>query len=630
MKGYQTHETFWADYQMYCKMFFRACFLGLLLQIAFLAVAIYGMRADLNNIYISGTNIKMPFTIVLKYCTGYSGLRSGVDMPVESQLQPYARNHTKMPVAIYREFVDWLTDDTYKELQEMLMNRFKYSFLVYLLTAIYLVYFINTSRGLEGKKILRGAQLTPLKVLNERLAKEALKNPLSCLQIGDTILPYEMESKHILVLGSAGSGKGVLLNQLVAQITARKKRNQTRERCVFYDLKGEFVSKQYDPQRDYIFSPFDARSLGWNIFNELDLPPDYDVISKSLFLAPDTKDEYWYNCAKDVFRTGLVYLKKNNTTRNIDLWEFFSSSIEVITAAFNTLPIVERGALKHIDKADSPTSATIISILQERIGFFRYLVDIDGDFSFRKFIREQSAHHGGQFISQPNLYILNIEQYETIFKPLMTLAIDTMIRETLSLPDDLNRRIFFIIDELGTLYRMNSILKLETVGRSKGACLICANQDLGRIEDQYGKANLKSFFNNFNTNFTFRIREPETADFLSKAIGEQHLLTTMQSRQMSPNDIGDRKSFSEQEKMERLIIPTEFQEQNDLEAIINIANFGIAHITIPPIFYKERYQNFIMRTFLESYGAENKKDTESENDKKITVQKNPDISKLMI
>lgn len=208
-----------------------------------------------------------------------------------------------------------------------------------------------------------------------------------------------------------------------------------------------------------------------------------------------------YNCAKDVFRTGLVYLKLNRKTKNKDLWEFFSQTLEAIQAAFTTLPLAERGALKHIDKSDSPASASIVSILQERIQFFRYLVDIDGDFSFRQFIRNQNKSE--IFSPQPNLYILNIEQYETIFKPLMTLAIDTMIRETLSLPDDLNRRIFFIIDELGTLYKMNSILKLETVGRSKGACLICANQDLGRIEEQYGKANLKSFFNNFNTNFTF-------------------------------------------------------------------------------------------------------------------------------
>ena len=33
----------------------------------------------------------------------------------------------------------------------------------------------------------------------------------------------------------------------------------------------------------------------------------------------------------------------------------------------------ELGALKHIDKADSNQAASVISILQERLTFFRYL-----------------------------------------------------------------------------------------------------------------------------------------------------------------------------------------------------------------------------------------------------------------
>ncbi|MBP2667321.1 MAG: conjugative transfer protein TraD, partial [Firmicutes bacterium] len=196
-----------------------------------------------------------------------------------------------------------------------------------------------------------------------------------------------------------------------------------------------------------------------------------------------------------------------------------------------------------------------------------------------------------------NLFILNIEQYSTLFKPLMTLCLDMMIRETLSLPDSLTRRIWFIIDELGTLYRMDSVIKLETVGRSKGGCLICANQDLGRIEEMYGRANLKSFFNNFNTNFTFRIREPETAEFLSKAIGDQQLIKTSHSRQMSPSDAGDRRSENEQERTERLVMPVEFQGLKDLEAVVNIAGFGVSKITVPPIFYEERHPNFVLRKF---------------------------------
>ncbi len=166
--------------------------------------------------------------------------------------------------------------------------------------------------------------------------------------------------------------------------------------------------------------------------------------------------------------------------------------------------------------------------MQNGIKFFRYLTDLDGEFSFRRYIHEQRQG------VQPNLFILNVDQYAELFKPLMTLAINIMVRETLSLPDDLNRRIWFIIDELGTLSRMDSIIRLETVGRSKGACIICANQDLGRIEEVYGQANKQSFFNNFNTTLTFRSANRKRRTFFA-SIGERQVIKVSRSKQMSPS-----------------------------------------------------------------------------------------------
>lgn len=147
---------------------------------------------------------------------------------------------------------------------------------------------------------------------------------------------------------------------------------------------------------------------------------------------------------------------------------------------------------------------------------------------------------------------------------------------------------------------MKSILNLLTVGRSKGGALICSTQDLGRIEEAYGKSNTKTFFNNFGTNIFFRIKEPETAKFLSDALGEKEIITRMESRQMSPSEIGDRKSISDQEKMKKLILPTEFQELPDLHAIISISNFGVSKLRVPAIFYQERYPNFVPRELDES------------------------------
>ena len=577
MKGYETHESFWADTKMYINMIRRALLMGMIIQIALLISSVY---TNFVNIY-SQDGTKMPFAVAIKYTTGIGSIFTG-RQSVDAELVPYAKGWPHLEPKYYRSVADYATDGAYANAKENCHWAFIGSFGAYFISLAYIRYFWSSACAQKDEKYIRGAQMSSLETMNKRLAIAARKSPMSRLRIGNTLLPFEMESKHILILGTSGSGKGVLLNQLIAQITERPS-----GKYIVYDPKGEFIAKQFQ-HGDYIFNPFDIRSLRWNIFNELEVPPDFDVVAKSLFAPPDSRDSYWYNCAADVFRTGLVYLKIQGTTSNTDLWNFFSQTLSEIQKSFRTLPIGEQGALKHIDKADSPAASSIISILQERIQFFRYLTDMDGDFSFRRFIREEN---------NDNLYILNFEQYANIFRPMMTLAIDTMTREALSLPDDLNRRIFFIIDELGTLNRMDSILHLLTVGRSKGACLFCANQDLGRIEEKYGRANLKTFFNNFNTNFVFRIREPETANFLSQAIGEQQKIKTSQSRQMSPQDIGDRKSMSEQEKTERLIMPTEFQFLQDLHAYINIAGFGVSQIIVPKVFFQERNPPFIMRQF---------------------------------
>ena len=218
MKGYQTHEAFWADLKMYINMVMRAIMLGLVVQVAILLIAIYGVGSELfNDTYVRGTNIKMPASVAMKYYTGFSGLFMKDQINVEPQLQPYANSNTRLPLDIYRGFVDWLTDDAYINAQDTMSTRFYMSFWGYVVTVIYLAIFISTAKKIEEEKFLRGAQITPIKVLNKKLAQEAKKSPLSCLTIGDTILPFEMEPTHILILGTAGSGKGVLLNQLVAQ-----------------------------------------------------------------------------------------------------------------------------------------------------------------------------------------------------------------------------------------------------------------------------------------------------------------------------------------------------------------------------------------------------------------------------
>ena len=581
MKGYLSHESFWTDVRMFLKMLKISLIISLVLQIFYLFFSFCISFSQLASTPVFA-DIKLPRSAVIKYYVG----SPGGSVPVERDLR-FLFGAEKVPLEVYRDVLNRRTLNGFTHFSSSIKEMFHKSFKAYYFALIYIVIFYLKSYFEVKDKYVRGISLLPIRRLNRRLRRGAKKDKVRNLRIGKSVIPRKMEPAHLLILGAAGSGKSVLLNQLFQQINERKTEDNP-ERVVVYDMKGEFIEKQYT-EGDYIFSPFDVRTVKWSFFNEIKTLPDFDVISKSLYISPDEKSEYWYNCAKDVFRTGLIYLYMNGKTLNNDIWEFFSGSLEDIKSAFNTLPLEERGAIKHIDKSDATASANIISILQERLQFFRYLIDMDGDFSFKNYVRSKSTR---------NLYLLNIDIYKDIFKPLMSLVVDTMIREVLSLEDDLERRVFFMIDELGSLYKLESILDLVTVGRSKGAPLICANQDLGRLEETYGKPNIKTFFNNFNSLVVFRINEPESADFLSKAIGEQQLIRSTSNAQIAPSDFGDRKGFSEHEKLERVIIPSELHSFKDFEAILRVANYGIAKTKIPRKFFEKVNPHFIMKDFV--------------------------------
>ena len=317
----------------------------------------------------------------------------------------------------------------------------------------YFFLFSWINRLTEKTEFVRGVDVIPFNEMKARLdsaiVKEKTKSPL---RLGEVLLPKSVSRRHMLILGTSGTGKSVCLNRHIASLKGQGNKS------IIYDVKGEFCGKHLT-DKDIIFYPFDKRSVPWSFFSEVKDYPDLDILCTSLYEPPkDSKDAYWYNAARDVFRTGLFYLLREGKTRNVDIWEFFSQSVSNIRADLESLPIREHGALKHIDKTDSSQAASVISILQERLTFFRYLTGSDGDFSFREYIRNKEQ--------RGNLFLMNIRRYDAIFRPLMTFVIDIMIREVLSLTDSFDRRITFVVDEFGSLSKMPSIFDFLTMGRS--------------------------------------------------------------------------------------------------------------------------------------------------------------------
>jgi len=594
MRGYQAHEAITSDIKMYYKLVLLGFLLGLLAQAIVIGVGV--RRSYLREFELkfpSGASFRLPPNALLKYYLPsfrLFGRENKVFVPPE--LQPLFQDSLSATSSTYRRRLCHFFGPNIDRFENEVARIFQWSFAAYLLTLAYILVFIYASGHMTTTRFLRGAFKVSLAQLKKTLEEAAGSEGGSAgrhLTICGLTFPRDLETKHILIMGTTGTGKSVLFNQIIAQVRQRIRKHHTAEKMIVYDVKGEFLSKHFEPTSDQVFYPFDARSLHWSFFNELRTPPDFEIISQVVFKPPREThaDPFWNNAAKDVFAAGLRFLHTQGCRTNADIWNFFSQGLEDIIRQLKTLPVEERGALKHIESKGSGPAASVISTLTERISWFRFVTDLDGEFSFRDFIRRPGPG---------NLFLLNIKNYAETFRPLMTFAFDLMIRETLSLPDTTqqeNRRLWFCIDEIGSLDQISVLFELLTVGRSKGAGLVVANQDLGKIEDVYGKPNKMTFYNNFNTGFFLRLNDPDTAEFLSRSIGEREVIKRMEGRQLSPKDIGDRKTINDQDKIEKLMLPSEFMHIPDFRAIVKFSAYGVSEVEIPREFHEVKGEHFV-------------------------------------
>ena len=115
--------------------------------------------------------------------------------------------------------------------------------------------------------------------------------------------PERTETQHTIVSGTTGSGKTVLISDLVQQI------RQRGDRCVIYDKMGSYTQAFFDPERDVLLNPLDDRAPRWSPFYEARSPRDFDTMAAALIpQQKDTVDPFWVTAARQLFSNGAGVL----------------------------------------------------------------------------------------------------------------------------------------------------------------------------------------------------------------------------------------------------------------------------------------------------------------------------------
>jgi type IV secretory pathway TraG/TraD family ATPase VirD4 len=160
-------------------------------------------------------------------------------------------------------------------------------------------------------------------------------------------------------------------------------------------------------------------------------------------------------------------------------------------------------------------------------------------------------------------------------RPLASLFLDTAVRHIMSLRPDPQRRIWLEIDELPSLQSIPSLSPALAEGRKYGIGAILGVQSFHQLKKSFGDDLAQALWGLPKTRLYLRISDAETADMISRELGEIQLKrktkSSSESSSVSTGGAGggsssESSSTSEQEQItqERIVLPAEIVGLPDL------------------------------------------------------------------
>ncbi|WP_235681985.1 type IV secretion system DNA-binding domain-containing protein [Sphingobium yanoikuyae] len=357
-----------------------------------------------------------------------------------------------------------------------------------------------------------GTQVVDEKQLARLTGRQADARTLS---IGKVPIPTRLETRHMAMIGTTGSGKTTALRQLLDGIEARG------EAALVYDTSGEFIAHYYDPARgDVILNPFDTRCAFWSPFAEIAHPADADRIAHQLITETGQHDsDVWLDTSRILVanmiralwqenrRTlpDLLHALKNRPKDDLKEWLATSSS-----------------ARTFADDADRATGSVLFMLAKaaDLIQFLRAEDSKARPFAFRSFIEALDWHPG----ARPWIFVPRKEDYFEASKPLLACWLECAASAVLGLPPSEDRRIWFVLDELADLPRVDNLARLLPEGRKFGAAVVLTFQALGQMQHRYGPQIAESMLGCCNTKLflqtidsDIRFRQPVMDDLQAGA-----------------------------------------------------------------------------------------------------------------
>ena len=455
------------------------------------------------------------------------------------------------------------------------------------LIVLFLAAFWWRGAQLGRQKRIRGAEMVTAAELRRRVqspnARLIARLPggkrLRPYSIADIPWPERTETQHTIVSGTTGSGKTVLISDLVAQIRARG------ERCVIYDKMGSYTAAFFDRDRDVLLNPLDARAPRWSPFYEARNPRDFDMMAAALIpQQKDTVDPFWVTAARQLFANGAGVLRQKGETRNKVLVD------RLLKTELTELAQAMEGTVAQsiVDPENPKTALSVRAMLTANLSALEFLPDEGKPFSIREWISDDER---GGF-----LFLTSRGDQHASLRGLISTWLEIAVNAMLSLAQDDGRRIWVILDELPTLHQVPSLQPGLAESRQFGGCFVLGVQVASALRDLYGRNGAETVSGLCGTRVVLAAPDRDTAQWSADSLGRSEIEEVSEGFSYGANTIRDGVSLTPRRELRALALPSEIMRLENLSGYLKFPGpFPVASIRLKYVARPKAAERFVPR-----------------------------------
>lgn len=392
--------------------------------------------------------------------------------------------------------------------------------------------------------------------------------------------PWRLEQSHAMLIGTTGMGKTVALSDMIEEARARGQRG------VIFDLTGTFIEQFYDPSRDVILNPLDARCPQWSVFDECRDEAEFTAAAEALVPHDGGgAEQFWVLAARLLFVEMCLKLRARGQASNEAL------AAELMTADLAAVHRLMRGTIA--DPLTAPEAArmaeSIRAVFNANAKALKLLPRRGRQFSLREWIESDTRDGSMVFISARYVDM-------SVCSQLLTVWLDLAMNTLMAMERTREVRMWFFVDELGALHRLPALEKGLQTARNFGGAIVTGIHAYAKLKEVYGENMAMTLSSLARTKLILGTADRETATWCSDFIGHTQVRDMEEGYTYGYNNARDAVSLTSRKHIEPLLLPDQLMNLPRLTGFLKFPDgFPAAPVKLTPVDRRKRAEPFIRR-----------------------------------